>query len=1455
MQHPTPVHVLRRILRLMPVLCFSALVACNGGDGGGDASPDDTDHMVSDIDTYHGSDDLGDVPDAPPPEEVLDVDLVEDLDPEIPGDVHPEIEPDIGPCGGACDDGDPCTLDECDPEVGCVTTQIEGCCPGQIPLALGFEGDDPFAGGTVEDLVASYPDAPDLVPLTWQVVDDFAWSGSGSLYFGNPQMGNYHNDHRVASRFVSAPVTLEVGFKHTLSLQAWIDVEEGIWSDYLVIFVRTGGEDYPLWAKDDFNVSMGVWNQISVDLTPFAGEAISLVFLFDSHDEQENFGDGIYLDAVTIERDCEPLICTGLSDCFTLSPCLDGECIDGQCVWAWDPECCLTPAECEDWDGCTLEFCDANACYSQPDPDPACCNTNEECADEDELCTLDVCKNGVCTYLPSGAEGCCQADAECNDTNPCTKDLCSKQACVHVNLCCATNVDCDDGDDQCTADQCIGGTCYFVPTGAEGCCVEKLVDETFEDEATPDFVLESTLAEVGFQVMMGSAYGGAKAMILEAVQPAGAFTATATLGVTEIPPVGATLTFAVKLTMGTSGDCGQNEFRVQVGGEVVWSGCATLNNYLPVTLDLSDFAGEPGPVVFVFDVNPFGGTPTYWAGLDSVVFSQDCCSADEDCDDGNPCTADNCPGSNAVCQFPPIEGCCLTSTECDDGDVCSQDVCTGANVCEHYNLCCASDAECNDGDDECTNDLCINNFCQYIPTGASGCCTPLTWQDDFESGVDSWTISGGMGDYGWKASQAKAVSGSFSLAYSNSNGTDYNDDAYGAALSPPVDLPDQSGVSLVFQLWYEIEGCCDDLNLFLVTDTGEVNLGSWAGTSEAFWQEVSIDVTEWAGQTVQFRFEFESDGSITYAGAFIDDLSITQECCSSDAQCDDGNPCTVDSCPGIDSLCAFIPIEGCCIADVECGDGDPCTQDSCTSNQGGVCKNVWICCDTDGDCDDGEDVCTSDVCVDNFCQFLFTGAPGCCQPLLWEDAFENGVGGWAFQNSSVSPSWHLSTVKSSDGGTALAFSDAAGTSTGTGQDSTATSPTIGVGVQPGVALTFQVWYDTESSFDWCKVWVDSAAGSAQLDLFTGHDAAFWQEKTYSLEAWAGEEITLRFEWHCDGSVAYPGIWFDEITVTQGCCNADADCEDDNPCTTDVCPGLESMCNNAAIPGCCLDDAGCDDGDPCTADFCTSEGGECYHLEICCESDGDCDDGDDVCTDDVCVDQFCQFLPSGAPGCCIPVVYENDFEGDLDGWTINNSSSAFGWKLSTAKSVSGAQSLAYTDAGGTSYGTSNNGTCLSPPLELPNQPGLALSFMLWYQIESCCDDFDLSVVHPGGTTLIANYASSAEPTWQPVTFDATAYQGQTVQLLLAFACDSSISFDGVFIDDLVVTQECCSDDAVCDDGNPCTTDSCPGLESLCINQWEPLCCLAAADCDDMDECTQDLCVDMVCEYEPTGADGC
>ncbi|MCH8149823.1 MAG: hypothetical protein IH987_17870 [Planctomycetes bacterium] len=70
------------------------------------------------------------------------------------------------------------------------------------------------------------------------------------------------------------------------------------------------------------------------------------------------------------------------------------------------------------------------------------------------------------------------------------------------------------------------------------------------------------------------------------------------------------------------------------------------------------------------------------------------------------------------------------------------------------------------------------------------------------------------------------------------------------------------------------------------------------------------------------------------------------------------------------------------------------------------------------------------------------------------------------------------------------------------------------------------------------------------------------------------------------------------------------------------------------------------------------------------------------------------------------------------------------------------------------------------------------------------------------------------------------------------------------------QAGCVSGEECDDGNPCTDDTCDG--GSCQNSQIPncdLCPSGAADCDDGIACTSELCVDGVCQYpDNCGDDG-
>jgi hypothetical protein len=67
--------------------------------------------------------------------------------------------------------------------------------------------------------------------------------------------------------------------------------------------------------------------------------------------------------------------------------------------------------------------------------------------------------------------------------------------------------------------------------------------------------------------------------------------------------------------------------------------------------------------------------------------------------------------------------------------------------------------------------------------------------------------------------------------------------------------------------------------------------------------------------------------------------------------CDDGNGCTTgDACGG--GVCTGQPVPGCCSSDADCEDGNLCTDDHCTNH---LCENSPVTCSS------------ADVCVAAFC--------------------------------------------------------------------------------------------------------------------------------------------------------------------------------------------------------------------------------------------------------------------------------------------------------------------------------------------------------------------------------------------------------------------------------------------------------------------------------------------------------
>lgn len=113
-----------------------------------------------------------------------------------------------------------------------------------------------------------------------------------------------------------------------------------------------------------------------------------------------------------------------------------------------------------------------------------------------------------------------------------------------------------------------------------------------------------------------------------------------------------------------------------------------------------------------------------------------------------------------------------------------------------------------------------------------------------------------------------------------------------------------------------------------------------------------------------------SAGSPCSVSQFCNETTDTCVGCQSNANCNDNNACTTDTCNN--GNCVFTNIAGCCLSNATCLDANPCTLDVCTNF---VCVHspMTNCdpCVNAADCDD-DDPCTNDTCESGTCTYSFS---------------------------------------------------------------------------------------------------------------------------------------------------------------------------------------------------------------------------------------------------------------------------------------------------------------------------------------------------------------------------------------------------------------------------------------------------------------------------------------------------
>ncbi len=461
-----------------------------------------------------------------------------------------------------------------------------------------------------------------------------------------------------------------------------------------------------------------------------------------------------------------------------------------------------------------------------------------------------------------------------------------------------------------------------------------------------------------------------------------------------------------------------------------------------------------------------------------------------------------------------------------------------------------------------------------------------------------------------------------------------------------------------------------------------------------------------------------------------------------------------------------------CITKVECNDGQVCTVDTCAD---GVCEYVFVedCCMNLGDCLD-TDPCTLDACKDNICAPLTIAPPYCC--YVEADCDDDNVctldvcdeSGICLHPPSQAPGCCEANADCDDGNPCT-------DSICNPDDSSCYFPFNTIPCDDA---------DKCTKSDHC---IEGSCGGDPVVCSDGNNC------TYD-------------ECHPQNGCYYPNI-------PQG-----AECDDLNNCTAgDVC--LLGECGGEWIDGCCLQDVDCNDDDDCTTDKCTEN--LCQNINICCYSDEECDDFDDVCTIDSCVEGGCVYEPTGVEGCCLSVIFRDDFSTDK-GWQFGTE-----WERDTAQTSSG-QSTGNPDPASDHTGSDDNyliglvvggnaSTMLhdfywatSPVIDTLSATNLHLYF--WRFLNSDYASYMVNAVDVyNGSAWKRIWESGGSPgvqdsSWQFLDYNVTAHKSSVFQVRFGFKIGSG----GVFtmsswnVDDVVLTDMpggaapgiCCSYDTDC-----------------------------------------------------------
>ncbi len=258
------------------------------------------------------------------------------------------------------------------------------------------------------------------------------------------------------------------------------------------------------------------------------------------------------------------------------------------------------------------------------------------------------------------------------------------------------------------------------------------------------------------------------------------------------------------------------------------------------------------------------------------------------------------------------------------------------------------------------------------------------------------------------------------------------------------------------------------------------------------------------------------------------------------------------------------------------------------------------------------------------------------------------------------------------------------------------------------------------------------------------------------------------------------------------------CADGSVCAPE--PGGDPCAAAGAPEDCCTSDADCDDGNPQTVNVC--EGASCVATlnPDTCVTDADCADSD-ACTATTCDSGLCSFTGAISPDCCAPAERSlATFDaGTLSSlFVTDNLETGVFWTPDKTRHTSGAFSLYCGDPVTQTYAAPERvkSSATTPVIEVPSggRSVARLDLFKATRPKPELDVFQALVLRDGA--LLSAWSSKLDPRagsagFETIDVPLDAYAGQAIQLRFVFDSVTAAlePYEGVYMDTLRLVTTC------------------------------------------------------------------